>query len=102
MLLSICYVALQRVLQVIVLRFRSRDVNALEIVVLRHEAAVLRRQTARPDSRSRIASSRMHVHVHFDLAPGVIVLRPAARASRRCRTSNVTNTRRCSSSAVAT
>ena len=48
MLLSICYVALQHVLQLIVLRCRSRDVNALEIVVLRHEVAVLGRQTARP------------------------------------------------------
>ena len=48
MLLSVCYVALQGVLQLFVLRFRSRDVKALEIVVLRHEVAILRRQTARP------------------------------------------------------
>ena len=48
MLLSVCYVALQRVLQLVVLRCRSRDFKALEIVVLRHEMAVLRRQTTRP------------------------------------------------------
>jgi hypothetical protein len=42
-LLSVCYVVLQRVLQLILLRFCSREFMELEIVVLRHESAVLRR-----------------------------------------------------------
>jgi putative transposase len=45
---SICFVLLRRVLQLAVLRFRSNDFKDLEIVVLRHELAVLRRRTRRP------------------------------------------------------
>jgi len=45
--LSVCYVLLQRVLQLILLGFGSQDSKDLEIVVLRHELAVLRRQTGR-------------------------------------------------------
>ncbi len=37
MLLSAWYVVLQRVLQLVVLRLRSREFKELEIVVLRHE-----------------------------------------------------------------
>lgn len=48
MLLSICYVAVRRVFELIVLRFRSGEFRDLEIVVLRHELAVLRRQIGRP------------------------------------------------------
>ena len=48
MLLSLCYLMLRRVLQLAVSRCRSNDFKALEIVVLRHELAILRRQTRRP------------------------------------------------------
>ena len=48
MLLSASYVVLQRVLQLVVLRLRSRGFKELEIVVLRHEMAILRRRTCRP------------------------------------------------------
>ena len=48
MILSLGYVVLQCVLQAIVLRFRSGETKELEIMVLRHELAVLRRRVARP------------------------------------------------------
>jgi hypothetical protein len=37
-----------RVMALVLLRFRSSDFKELEIVVLRHELAVLRRQVSRP------------------------------------------------------
>ena len=44
--LSLCYLVLRRLLELAALRFRSSEFKELEIVVLRHELAVLRRQVA--------------------------------------------------------
>lgn len=48
---SFCYVVFRRVLQLVALRFRSNAFKELEIVVLRHELAVLRRQVTRLELR---------------------------------------------------
>jgi hypothetical protein len=45
---SFCYLVLWRLLQLVALRVRSNEWKELEIVVLRHELAILRRQTRRP------------------------------------------------------
>jgi hypothetical protein len=51
-LLSVLYVALQRVLQLLFLRFRSTASKDLEIIVVRHQLAVLRRRVRRPAFRA--------------------------------------------------
>ncbi len=48
MLWSLCCLALRWLLQLVLLRPRSQEYKELEIVVLRHELAVLRRQVRRP------------------------------------------------------
>jgi putative transposase len=45
---SLCYLLVRCLLQLVLLRPRSQDFKELEIIVLRHELAVLRRQTSQP------------------------------------------------------
>src|SRR6266542_1959078 len=64
MVVSLLYLLFRRALAVAALRLRSREFKELEIVVLRHELAVLRRQIARPrlDETDRVflaAASRL-------------------------------------------
>jgi DNA-binding GntR family transcriptional regulator len=47
--LSFLYWSLRRLLELVVLRFRSERAKELEILVLRHQLRVLERQVARPE-----------------------------------------------------
>jgi hypothetical protein len=67
-LLSVVYVILQRILQLVSLLFRSADSTELEIVVLRHELAILRRQVHRPTFR---AADRLFLAAASQLLPRV-------------------------------
>ena len=48
MVWSLVYLALRRLLELMVLCWRSTDANEVEILVLRHQLAILRRQHPRP------------------------------------------------------
>jgi putative transposase len=65
---SVLYIALQRVLQLLFLRFRSTRSKDLEIVVLRHQIAVLRRQVRRPAFR---AADRVFLSAASRLLPRI-------------------------------
>ena len=81
MFLSLCYVVLRRILQLAVLHGRSNDFKDLEIVVLRHELAILRRRTRRPamtwtDRLFLTAASRLLPRARwrsFIITPGTLI-----------------------------
>jgi hypothetical protein len=52
-LVALCYFALWSLLQLVALRVRSDEWKELEIVVLRHELAIMRRQSRRPPIAAR-------------------------------------------------
>jgi len=66
--LSALYIALQRVLQLLWLLCRSTASKDLEIIVLRHEVAVLRRQVRRPVFR---AADRVFLSAASRLLPRI-------------------------------
>jgi hypothetical protein len=67
--ISLAYLILRRVLELVVLRFRSNACKELEIVVLRHELAVLRRRTYRP---ALTTADRMFLAAASRLVPGAM------------------------------
>ena len=72
MFLSVVYVVFLRILQLVLLLFRSAESKDLEIVVLRHELVVLRRHVRRPTFRAAdrlflAASSRSLPRVSWSL-----------------------------------
>lgn len=80
MLLSLCYVLVRRVLHVVVWRWHSNVVKELEIAVLRHELAILRRHTKRP---ALTTVDRLHGRIgtrcRIDLEPAQYPVRNAGR-----------------------
>jgi putative transposase len=80
-LFSFCYMALRQVLQLLELRIWSNDFKELEILVLRHELAMLRRRTSRPIIRPidrlflSAASRRLPRHLWhaFVVTPATLV-----------------------------
>jgi hypothetical protein len=62
---SFAYLALRRALELILLCFRLAEAKEIEILVLRHELAVLRRQHPRPHlqptDRARLCCVRREV-----------------------------------------
>ena len=103
MFFSLCYVALRWMLELTALRVRSNEFKDLEIVVLRHELAILRRRTSRPamtwtDRLVLAAASRLLPRAHwqsFIITPATLL-----RCHRRLVAKRWTYTRRAGHPAI--
>jgi putative transposase len=90
-LASLLYVLVGRLMALVLLCFRSSEFKELEIVVLRHEVAVLRRQVSRPalrhaDRALLAAASRLLPRERwqvFFVAPGTLLAWHRRMVARR-------------------
>ena len=88
---SLCYLAFRCVLRLVLLRPRSSEFKELEIVVLRHQLAVLRRQTGRPQltTEDRVflaAASQLLPRTHWEsflVTPTTLLRWHRRRVARR-------------------
>jgi hypothetical protein len=84
---SVLYIALRRMLEPVLLRSRSNESKELEIVVLRHQLHVLRRQVSRaqpkPADRFFLAAASSFAHRRQE---GRLNLRSGVRCTHRTRT----------------
>ena len=85
MLISLAYLVLRHVLQIVMLRSRSRDFKEVEIMVLRHELGILRRRTNRPAITARLgvpATARASLAL-YNTREEIDALVKALRAARK-------------------
>ena len=81
MLVSLCYGLICWLLEFVVLRVLSEEFKELEIVVLRHELAILRRSTHRP---AITAADRVLLAAASRLLPRVRWRASSSRRRRCC------------------
>ena len=91
MLWSLTYLVVRRLFELVVLACRSPGSKGLEILVLRHELSILRRQTRRPQLRDAdrlllTALSRAlprHAWTVFSVSPRTLLRRHRRLVARR-------------------